>query len=200
MSVRPILLLVAITLAALSAGCSHPAPAEEQAQVRQAFDGFKDQVALAHAQPALAYLDRATLDYLQAAATRPPSDTEPATDLLLRRAAEKLTPSTIDAGFNLATPLQRLLDQGVVQPRDLDPITLGPVSLDSSGQTAQGEVFWSGKGTTLQLVFKREDSGWKIDLLNLLPYASSALAMDRAIKRETEDEQIARLVRALPNP
>lgn len=199
MSVRPLFLLATAALAALAVGCSHPAPAEEQAQVRQAFEGFKDQVALEHAGPALAYLDRPTLDYLQAAVTRPPSETEPATDLLLRRAAEALSPGGSGPGFDLTVPLQRLLSGGVLQPRDLDPVTLGPVSLDADGQTARAEVVWTGKGTTLQLLFRREGSGWKIDLLNLLPYASSALAMDRAIKRETEDEQIARLVGAIPH-
>jgi hypothetical protein len=200
MIVRPFILLAAATLAVALAGCSRPAPAQEQAEVKQTFDGFKDQVSLDHAGPALAYLDRATLDYLQAAATRPPSETEPATDLLIRRAMEKLTPGGIGPGFTLAVPVQRLLDQGVLQPRDLEPLTIGPVTLGSDGETAQAEALWQGGGTTLQLTFRREAGGWKIDLLNLLPYAGSALSMDRAIKRETEDEQIARLVGALPNP
>ena len=112
---------------------------------------------------------------------------------------EKFTPDPIGPDLNLATPLQRLMGGGVLQPRDLDPLTLGPVTVDPSGQTAQAEAIWAGHGTTLQLTFRREDDRWKIDLLNLLPYAASALTMDRAIKRETEEEQIARLIRALPN-
>ncbi len=200
MNVRLLFLCALAAGAVALGGCSQPTPVEEQAQVKQAFDGLKDQVALGHAGLALAYLDRATLDYLQAAATRPPSSTEPTADLLIRRAAEKLTPGGVGPGFTLAAPLQRLLDQGVLNPRDLEPLTLGAVSVEASGERAQAEAFWHGDGTTLQIHFQHEDGGWKIDLLNLLPYASSALTMDRAIKRETEDEQVARLISALPNP
>ena len=200
MSVRPFLLFAAVALVAALTGCSHPAPAEEQAQVQQAFDGFKDQIALDHARAALDCLDRATLAYIQSAATRPPSSDEPATDLLIRRALEKFEQGPITPDIDLADPLQRLLDQGILRPGDLDPLTLGPVTLDNDGRAARAEALWHGKPTTLPIVFRREDNRWKIDLLNLLPFAASALVMDRAIKRETEDEQIARLVGALPNP
>jgi hypothetical protein len=197
MKVRSLSLFAA---AMLVAACSSPPPADQAPLVQQVFDGFKDQIALGHAQQALDYLDQPTLDYLQAAATREPSPTEPEVDQLIRRALLKLSPAGIGPGFALAQPLQRLLDLGLIRPGDLATLTLGPVSIDSTGRTAHAEALWVGAPTTLQVIFLRNDSGaWKIDLLNLLTYASSALTMDRTLKRETEDQQIDRLVRAVPN-
>ena len=199
MNVRFLTLPVAVLVACL-AGCARPAPADVQAEVRKTFDSFKDEIALGHAQTALGFLDRETLEYFKTAAARPPSPTEPATDLLVRRAFEKYTPGGIGPDFTLGPPLQRLFDKGILRPGDLDPLTLGPVTADPNGATAQGEAIWDGRSTTLQVTFRREDGVWKIDLLNLLPYAASALTMDRTIKRETQDEQVARLVGALPTP
>jgi hypothetical protein len=183
------------------AGCSSAPPSDQAPLVRQAFDGFKDQVALGHAREALDYLDQPTRDYLQSAATRDPSGSGPEVDLVIRRAVQKLTPGGVGPDFDLAQPVQRLLDLGLVRPGDLAQLTLGPVHVDPPGRTAQAEAIWTGAPTTLQIHFQRDDSGsWKIDLLNLLPYASSALTMDRALKRETQDQQLDRLIGALPNP
>jgi len=202
MMVRPLFLPAVFALVAVLAGCSPPPPPSEQAPlVQQAFDGFKDQVVLAHAGQALAYLDQPTLDYLRHAAVTPPDPTESAVDLLIRRAAEKLSPGGVGAGFKLEEPVQKLMDHVGLRPSDRVPLTLGPVSVDATGNGAHAEALWGGRPTTLQIIFARDSSGaWKIDLLNLLNYATTAMTMDRTLKGETEDQQIERLLRAVPAP
>ena len=202
MMVRTPFISAVLVLAAALGGCSPPAPPSEQAPlVQQAFEGFKDQVALAHAPETLAYLDRPTRDYLRQAVTRAPAPSDSAVDLLIRRAAQKLSPEGIGPDFNLEVPLQKLMNQAGIRPADLGALALGPVSVDATGRNAHAEALWAGTPTTLQVIFVRDESGaWKIDLLNLLTYASTAMTMDRTLKRETEDQQIDRLLRAVPSP
>jgi hypothetical protein len=57
-----------------------------------------------------------------------------------------------------------------------------------------------GTPTTFQVQFVRESDSWKIDLFNVLPIAQSALSMDRAVKNQTEAQQLDRLVGEVPNP
>jgi hypothetical protein len=183
-------------------GCSPPPPTAEQQmqQVAQAFDGFKDSLALAHAHEVLNHIDKASLDYLQQVATRPPDPADPELVQLLRRSMAKLTPGGIQPGFTLETPLQRVLNAGWVTPADLGGITLGPVILGADGTGAHAEALWQGAPTTFQVLFIRESDAWKIDLFNLLPYAQAALGADRAVKNETEAQQLDRLVGQVPSP
>jgi hypothetical protein len=193
--------LVVVLLAAGVAACSAPPQGDQVPLVQQAFEGFKDQIALEHAHGALAYLDQPTRAYLEGVALREPSVTDPEIDQLIHRAAVKLTPQGMGPGFSVEQPLQRLLDKGLISPSDLAVLTIGPVAVDATGQHAHAEALWLGHPTTLPVLFNRVETGeWKINLLNLLTYASAALTMDRTLKRETEDQQLDRLVRIVPNP
>jgi len=168
--------------------------------VQQAFDGFKDSLALAHAHEALNYLDQPTRDYLQQIATKAPDPADPELVILIRRAVAKLTPGGIQPGFTIEKPLQRVLNAGWVTPADLGGLTIGPATLAADGTHAQAEALWEGAPSTFQLQFVRESGAWKIDLFNLLPIADSALTMDRTVKNQTEAQQLERLVDAVPNP
>jgi hypothetical protein len=203
MTVRSFSLLIAFTaLAATLGGCSAPPPTadEQKQQVRQAFDGFKDSLALAHAHEALSYIDRPSRDYLQQIATKAPDPADTELVILIRRAVAKLTPGGIQPGFTIETPLQAVLNAGWVTPADLGELTLGPVTLGADGTHAQAEALWLGTPSTFQVQFVRESDSWKIDLFNVLPIAQSALGMDRAVKNQTEAQQLDRLVGEVPNP
>lgn len=202
MMARILHLTAVLALAAALGGCSPVRPPSDQVPlVQQAFEGFKDQVSLSHAGQALAYLDQPTQDYLRTAITRAPGPSDSAVDLLIRRAAQKLSPGGIGPDFKLEVPLQKLMDKVPIRPADLAALGLGPVAVDATGNGAHAEALWAGTPTTLQVVFVRDSTGaWKIDLLNLLTYASTAMTMDRTIKRETEDQQVDRLLRAVPAP
>lgn len=202
MMARILYLLVVFALAASLGGCSPPRPPSEQVPaVEQAFEGFKDQVSLSHAGQALAYLDQPTQDYLRSAVTRAPGPSDTAVDLLIRRAVAKISPGDTDPNFSLEVPLQKLMDKVSIRPADLAALSIGPVAVDATGNGAHAEALWAGTPTTLQVIFVRDSTGaWKIDLLNLLTYASTAMTMDRTLKRETEDQQIERLLRAVPAP
>jgi hypothetical protein len=183
-------------------GCSKPPPNvdEQKQQVWRDFDRFKDLLSLAQGHEALNYVDKASRDYLQQVATRPPDAADPELIQLIRRSMAKLTPGGIQPGFTIETPLQHVLDAGWVTPSDLGGITIGPATLDPDGAHAQAEALWQGQPTTFQIVFVRESDLWKIDLFNLLPYAQAALGMDRAVKNETEAQQLERLVGEVPRP
>jgi hypothetical protein len=200
--VRFLSILVVLTGVAGLAGCSPPPPPVNQAPlVEQAFEGFRDEIGLGRAQEALDYLDQPTRDYLDGVVSKPPSSSEPEVSRLIRGAAEKIAPGSTGPDASIAKPLQALMSQGILGPRDLAALTLGPVFIDSTGRKAHAEVLWLGSPTTLQVLFYLNEAGvWKIDLLNLLPYATKALATDQTLKRETEDQEIERLLRAVPGP
>ena len=189
MTVRSYSFLIAFTALALTlGGCSAPPPTteEQKQQVQQAFDGFKDSLALAHAHEALNYVDQPSRDYLQQIATKAPDPADSELVILIRRAVAKLTPGGIQPGFTIETPLQRVLNAGWVTPADLGDLTIGPVTLVTDGAHAQAEALWQGTPSTFQVQFVRESDAWKIDLFNVLPIAQSALTMDRTVKNQTE--------------
>jgi hypothetical protein len=182
------------------AGCSPPSDPDEAPHVRDAFIAFKGALEGGHAQTALDGLDESSRNYLQAAVTIPAVPAAPDEEMrqIVRQSVAKLTPGGIQPGFKLATPLQRVLDAGWIDPHALDELDLGPVTVE--GSQAHAEVLWRGDPTTLQLTFYRESGAWKIDLLRLIAYAEVALNMDRSVKGETEPQQIARLVAQVPTP
>jgi hypothetical protein len=203
MMVRPFYLFIALAaLAMMPGGCAPPPPAADQQtqQIQQGFDGFKDALSLAHAHEALNFVDKPSRDYLQQVAMSTPDAADPELVQLIRQSVAKITPGGIQPGFTVEKPLQRVLDAGWITPADLGAITIGPVTLAPDGAHAHAEIFWQGTATTFQAIFAREGDAWKIDLLNLLPYAQAALAMDRTVKNETETQQVDRLVRQVPNP
>ena len=190
-----------LLLASCLSACAPAVPndQEQQAQIREVFASFKADLFSGHAKQALAYLDRDSLNYFQTAATKSPAPgaKDAQIQYLLHRVLEKITPGGIKPGFTLDVPVQRILDAGWLTTRDLDHIELGPVKI--TGGQAQTEILWEGSHTTFQLFFLRQD-GWKIDIITMLPYAELALQSDRAIRRETDAQQLDRLVSQVPVP
>jgi hypothetical protein len=181
-------------------GCSHESRTDqtEEVQVKAAFAQFKSAVFGAHAAIALRYVDQASRDYLQDAAQGSPDPSAPDAEVkaLLHQGILKLTPGGMGPGFTIATPLQRILDQGWMNTHALDSIALGPVTV--TGEKARAEALWQGTHTTYELTFVKEQGAWKVDLLGVLPYVEVGLRMGRALRNETEAHQVDRLVSLLP--
>ncbi len=177
----------------------------EQAQVVQAFADWKAAVIAGQMDQALAYIPAPVEDYLatlNSGAVNPvpsPGTTpsvSPGVDLLLRTALAKKVPADLRAHLTLASLLQRISDRHLFNPRDVRQIDLGTVTVDGNGATA--EVYYQGTLTALHLPFLKEGTGWKIDVMALLPYAEVLMRVDRAIKGETQEQQVDQLVSKLP--
>jgi hypothetical protein len=196
------------------AACSRPDPARlEQARVSQSFQSWQN--AVIHDQPeeAMTYIPRHVDDYVNQLNTAPPpapvpsavrtsaaapalTSASPGVDLLLRRALEKKVPRDLRAKLTLATLLRRITERHLLNPRDVREITLGAVSVN--GNRADAVVYYQGTLTALRLPFIKEDNTWKIDVMSLLPYAELLMHVDRAMKGETEAQQVDQLVAKLP--
>ena len=202
---------VAVALAGSS--CSQPGPTGEQAQVTRAFESWKSAVINLQMDQALAYIPRGVDDYLETLnsnattaapvapsvpATGAPPSASPGVDLLLRTALEKKVPAELRAHLTLGSLLQRMTERHLFNTRDVQQITLDP-HVSVNGDHASAEVYYQGALTALRLPFLKEDNVWKIDVLALLPYAEVLMRVDRAIKGETETEQIDQLVAKLPS-
>lgn len=189
-----------LSLLVLSA-CQRLGPADEQARVARAFEAWKTAVIDDQPDQAMAYIPRHVDDYLNALNSPPPAGAAPSgnpgVDLLLRRALEKKVPADLRSRLTLAAVFQRVTERHLFNPRDLREISLGPVSV--SGDRASAEVYYANALTAVRLPFVKENDGWKIDVLAILPYAETLMRLDRAVKRETEDEQVDQLVAKLPS-
>ncbi len=190
--------------AALSS-CARLGESDDQTQIAATFAQWKADLIDGHASEAMAYFPRHVDDYLaalnSAAGTKPiagavPSET-PEVDLLLRTALEKKVPSNLRSRLTLATLVQRITERNLFNPRDVKQIDLGRISVQ--GDHATAEVYYENTLTALQLPFVREDHRWKIDVLAIRPYAEMLMHVDRAIKGETQAEQVDQLVSKLPS-
>ena len=121
----------------------------------------------------------------------------PGVDLLLRTALEKKVPADLRSKLTLGALLQRITDRHLFNPRDVREIALGRVSIN--GNRASAEVYYQGTLTALRLPFLKEGDAWKIDVMAILPYAEVLMRVDRAIKGETEAQQVDQLVSKLPS-
>ena len=106
-------------------------------------------------------------------------------------------PFPLRSNLTLGTLLQRITDRHLFNPHDIRQIALGPVSI--SGNRASAEVYYQGTLTALRLPFLKEGDAWKIDVMALLPYAEVLMRVDRAIKGETQAQQVDQLVSKLPS-
>ncbi len=168
--------------------------------MKHTFISFKHAIFAARAAEALGYIDRPSLDYLRGTALNTPDPQAPDAEVrdLVRRVIEKMTPGGIRPGFTLDIPLQHMLDRSMMNTHAIDSLELGPVTV--TGGSAHAEVLWQDYHTTYQLLLVKEGRDWKIDLLGILPYAEIGMRVDRAIKNETEPQQIDRLVSLVPTP
>jgi hypothetical protein len=185
--------------------CQHAGPSEEQLRVAHAFDSWKDAVIDHHADEAMVYIPHHVDDYLSQLnappaaepATNAAPSQNPGVDLLLRRALEKKVPPDLRTKLTMAVLLQRITDRNLFNPHDLREISIGPVSVD--GDRASAEVYYDGMLTAVRLPFLKEDGGWKIDVMAILPYAETLMRLDRELKGESEEHQVDQLVAKLPS-
>ena len=182
------------------AACGRTGPAVEQTRVARTFTEWKqamldrqfDQAVARIAHPADAYL--AGLDSAPAA-NRATSST-PGVDLLLHTALEQKIPADLRSHLTIGDLVRHVADHHLFNPRDVQQLSLGPVSVD--GDNASAQIYYAGTLTALRLPFLKEGGAWKIDLLGLLPYVETLMRVDRAIKRETVTQQVDQLVSKLP--
>jgi len=201
---RLVLALISGILAVLGASsCSRLGQTNEQAQVTRAFESWKNAMINHRTDQAMAYIPRHVDDYLNAlnsgagnSAPAAPSPW-PGVDLLLRTALEKKVPFPLRFHLTLGTLMQRIADRNLFNPRDVQEIKLGHVSIN--GNRASAEVYYQGTLTALRLPFIKEGDVWKIDVMALLPYAEVLMRVDRAIKGETQTRQVDQLVSKLPS-
>ncbi len=179
--------------------------ANEQTKVAKAFSDWKNAMINQRTDQAMAYIPSHVDDYLNvlnvsgesAATAKAPPSPSPGVDLLLRTALEKKVPADLRPHLTLDTLMQRITDRHLFNPRDVREIDLGPVSI--SGDHANAQVYYEGTLTALRLPFVKEGDTWKIDVMALLPYAELLMRVDRAIKGETEAQQVDKLVSRLPS-
>ena len=198
-------LLLALVVLTGATSCSRLGQTGDEAQVAQAFDSWKSAVINHQTNQEMAYIPSHVDDYLHAlnspvvdtapAATVPPS-ASPGVDLLLRTALEKKVPPDLRAHLTMAALLQRITERNLLSAHNVQQIALGHVSV--MGNRASAEVYYQGTLTALRLPFVKEGDAWKIDVMALLPYAEVLMRVDRAIKGETEAEQVDQIVSKLP--
>ena len=206
-------LLIPGLLAVLAlSSCGRLGETSEQARVTRAFDSWKSAMINHQTDQAMTYISRHVDDYLTtlnsapeptppAAAPSPlPSASpspSPGVDLFLRTALEKKVPPDLRTKLTLAALVQRITDRHLFNPRDVEEIDLGRVSIN--GNHASAELYYDRTLTALRLPFLKEDDAWKIDVMAILPYAELLMRVDRAIKGETVVQQVDQLVDKLPS-
>jgi hypothetical protein len=199
-------LLLALLAVAGTASCSRLGQTGDQAEVARAFESWKDAVINHQTAQALAYIPRHVDDYLHTLnsplVTSTPTATglaslTPGVDLFLRTALEKKVPADLRSNLTVGALLQRITDRHLFNPHTVQQITLGRVSVN--GNRASAEVYYQGTLTALRLPFIKEGDDWKIDVMALLPYAELLMRVDRAVKGETEAQQVDQLVSKLPS-
>ena len=200
-------LLLALLAVAGTVACSQLGQTGEQAQVAQAFESWKDAVIKHQTAQAMAFIPGHVDDYLSRlnsgvtgnsiVAPGVASSLTPGVDLFLRTALEKKVPPDLRANLTVGALLKRITDRNLFNPHTVQQITLGRVSVN--GNRASAEVYYQGTLTALRLPFVKEGDAWKIDVMALLPYAEVLMRVDRAVKGETEAQQVDQLVSKLPS-
>jgi len=205
---RPLLVLLPGLLSVWGmTSCSRTGNTGEEAQVKLAFDSCKSALINHQTDQVMACIPRDVDDYLKwlnssaensgPVAAQPAQDTSPGVDLLLRTALDKKVPPDLRATLTLESLMQRVADKRLLNPREVAQISLGPVSIN--GNRARAELYYQGSLTALRLPFVKEDNTWKIDVMAILPSAELLMRLDRAIKGETEAQQVEQLVSKLPS-
>jgi hypothetical protein len=199
-------------LVAGTPACSRIGQTDEQARVAHAFQSWKDAMINRQTNQAMAYIPSHVDAYLDAlnsgpgnaapavtsaSATNAPPSPSPGVDLLLRTVLEKKVPADLRSNLTFAALMQRITDRHLLNPHDIEQIALGHIAVN--GKRASAEVFYQGTLTALRLYFIKEDDTWKIDVMALLPYAEMLMQVDRAIKGETQAQQVDQLVSKLPS-
>lgn len=187
-----------------TSSCGRLGQTDEESRVAHAFAAWKQAIIDQRTDVALTYIPGHVEDYLNRLNTAPvgnatgaPSASpSPGVDLLLRTALEKKVPAEMRAHLTLGSLMQRINERHLFHSSDVRQIDLGRVTID--GDRASAEVYYQGTLTALRLPFIKEGEAWKIDVMAILPYAEVLMRVDRAIKGETEAQQVDQLVSKLP--
>jgi hypothetical protein len=203
-------LLLALIFGSLAvwgmSSCSRMGPTNEQAQVTHAFESWKNALINHQTDQAMAYISRHVDDYLTelnseavifAPGTKDAPSSSPGVDHLLRTALQKKVPADLRSKLTLTALMQRIAERNLFNSRDVRQIDLGRVWI--KGDRATAEVYYQGTLTALRLPFLKEGDAWKIDVMALLPYAEVLMRLDRAVKGESETQQVDQLVSKLPS-
>ena len=193
---------LALAAVVATCACGRLGLSSDQTRITEAFDGWKTAMINHQTPQAMAYIPSHVDDYLHSLNAAPATPAaspspSPGVDLLLRTALEKKVPADLRSHLTLDALVQRITDRNLFNPHDLRQIDLGHVSV--AGNRASAEVYYQGTLTALRLPFVKEGDTWKIDVMALLPYAEVLMRVDRAIKGETEAQQVDQLVSKLPS-
>ena len=202
------ILVTGILAMAGMTSCKRSDAAAQESQVKRAFDSCKEALIERQTDQVMVYIPQNVDDYLGQLKANPKNSTahltantwtdeSPGVDLLLRTALEKKVPDDLRSKLTLKILMQRIADKRLLNPHDVEQITLGRISVN--GGRASAELYYQGTLTALRLPFVREDKDWKIDIMSILPYAEVLMRLDRAIKGETENQQVEFLVSKLPS-
>jgi hypothetical protein len=198
-------LVSGLLIVGVMTSCSRQAQNSEQVRVTRAFNAWKDAMIKNQIGQAMSYLSSNVDDYFQKLNSPPPAPADsklppsqtPGVDLLLRTALEKKVPPDLRANLTFGSLLQRITDQKLFDSRNVREIALGRVSV--TDDHANAEIYYQGMLTALRLPFVKENGEWKIDVLAILPYAEILMRVDRAIKNESQAQQVDQLVSKLPS-
>jgi len=187
--------------------CTRHGESNDQAQVRQTFESWKTAVLDSHMDQSMAYIPQNVYDYFQvlnfgikkpasAATSNPATREAPGVDLLLHAALDKKVAPALRPTLTLPDLVQRITAKHLFKPRDVQQIKLGYIAIN--GNHASADIYYQDTLTALRLPFLKEGNEWKIDILAMLPYVEVLMRVDRAIKGETETQQVDRLVSDMP--
>jgi hypothetical protein len=183
--------------------CGHRGESVQAARVKQAFESCKTGLIINQTDQVMACVPRNVDDYLtrlksnEKSAPIGASISSPGVDLLLKTALEKRVPDDLRPSLTFNILMQKIAQKHLLSLREVQQIDLGRVYIN--GDRASGEIYYEGTLTALRLPFIQENGSWKIDILAILPYAEILMRLDRAIKGETEQEQVELLVSRLPS-
>jgi hypothetical protein len=187
--------------------CGYHRESSDQIQVRQTFASWQADVLNSRMNQSMAYIPKNVYDYFQvlnsgtktpvvAPALAPVVTQSPGVDLLLRTALDKKVAPNVRPTLTLDSLIQRITNKRLFKPRDVGQIRLGYVAVN--GTHASADIYYQGTLTALRMPFLKQDGAWKIDVLAILPYVEVLMRVDRAIKGETQNQQVERLVSNMP--
>jgi hypothetical protein len=189
------------------ASCNRHGESSEQARVRGTFKSWQTAVLNFHMDQSMAFIPQNVYDYFQVLnsgvkapvpgiSVNPVASGSPGVDLLLRTALDKKVAPGLRPTLTLDNLVQRIAVKHLFKPRDVRQIELGYISIN--GDHASADIYYQGTLTALRLPFLKQGNDWKIDVLAILPYIEVLMRVDRAIKGETQAQQVERLVSNIP--
>lgn len=188
--------------------CGRHGENSDEARVRKTFESWQTAILNSHMDQAMTYIPQNVYDYFQilnseektltpiATSVNPIVTEAPGVDLLIRTALDKKVTPGLRPTLTLDNLVQRITDKRLFKPNDLRQIKLGYIAIN--GNHASADIYYQGTLTALRLPFLKQGSEWKIDVLAILPYVEVLMRVDRAIKGETEAQQVDRLISNMP--